>query len=247
MVMSELIFAQPCVSSDIILISDARLFFQPGKNRDGYFASEDLLAQVSNAVDIFELKTSGFVTGLFMFDNAPSHQKRAPNALSARHMVKAPTKDWTPHKGGPWMRDGTFSDGRKQPFYFPNNHPEMPGWFKGMELIIRERGLWPEGGLNAQYKGFKCEPDQTNCCCRRLLFNQPDFIAQKSQLEEYITQRGHLCDFYPKFHPELNFIEQYWGASKFDYRTTQKTNNITEMQENVKSCLDRVPLIKIRR
>jgi len=37
-----------------------------------------------------------------------------------------------------------------QDLYYPNDHPEMPEWFKGMEQIIRERGLWPENGLNAQ-------------------------------------------------------------------------------------------------
>jgi hypothetical protein len=40
---------------------------------------------------------------------------------------------------------------------------------------------------------------------------QPDFVSQKSQLEEFVTSRGHICDFYPKYHCELNFIEQYWG------------------------------------
>ena len=76
----------------------------------------------------------------------------------------------------------------------------MPGWFKGMENIIKERGLWPEKGLNAQCEGFKCESGKVDCCCRRLLFSQPDFVNQKSHLEELITSRGHICDFYPKYH-----------------------------------------------
>ncbi|TFK23541.1 hypothetical protein FA15DRAFT_745030 [Coprinopsis marcescibilis] len=63
----------------------------------------------------------------------------------------------------------------------------MPGWFKGMEVIIRERGLWPYSELNAQCKGFKCVPGKTDCCCRRLLFTQPDIINQKSPLEELVT------------------------------------------------------------
>ena len=36
----------------------------------------------------------------------------------------------------------------------------MPGWFKGMEQIIQECGLLPNGGLLAQCEGFKCEFDQ---------------------------------------------------------------------------------------
>ena len=59
------------------------MFFKAGKNRDGYFDANDMLQQVENAINIFESKTNGFTTGLFLFDNAPSHQKRAPDALSA--------------------------------------------------------------------------------------------------------------------------------------------------------------------
>ena len=102
------------------------------------------MRQVDLAINIFESKTNGTATGLFLFDNAPSHQRRAPNALSARKMVKGPSPNWTHRKGGPQMRPGTLPDGTSQDFYFPDNHPEYPKWFKGMEVIIHERGLWPE-------------------------------------------------------------------------------------------------------
>jgi len=120
------------------------------------------------------------------------------------------------------MQHGMLPDGSLQPLYFPDDHPTMPGWFKGMKRIIKECGLWLEGGLNAQCKGFKCKPDRRDCCCQRLLFTQSNFTSQKSQLEEYITSQGHICDFYPKFHCELNFIEQYWGAVKWRYRSSPK-------------------------
>jgi len=71
------------------LSREARILFKPGLNRDGYFTADDLLRQVDFAIDIFEGKTKGFAQGLFLFDNAPSHQKRAPNALSARKMAKS--------------------------------------------------------------------------------------------------------------------------------------------------------------
>lgn len=44
---------------------------------------------------------------------------------------------------------------------------------------------------------------------------------------------------------ELNFIEMYWGAAKFRYRTTPRTTNIDEMEGNVKKCLDEVPQLAI--
>ena len=120
-------------------------------------------------------------------------------------------------------------------------------------LVIRsdnrfnKRSLWPEAGLLAKCKGFKCEPGATACCCRHLLFNQPDFVAQKSQLEELVTRRGHICDFYPKFHPELNFIEQYWGLAKHHYRLTPNTNSTHEMEKGVLNSLDTPTVEQIRR
>ncbi|KAA8910137.1 hypothetical protein FN846DRAFT_1007167 [Sphaerosporella brunnea] len=38
-----------------------------------------------------------------------------------------------------------------------------------------------------------------------------DFKQQKTQPEEEILKRGHICIFLPKFHPETNPIEYYWG------------------------------------
>jgi hypothetical protein len=50
--------------------------------------SKHLLAQVDHTINIFEGLTNGCVQGLFLFDNVPSHQKHADNALSAHLMVK---------------------------------------------------------------------------------------------------------------------------------------------------------------
>ncbi|CAA7261900.1 unnamed protein product [Cyclocybe aegerita] len=227
---------------------EARILFRVGKNRDGYFDNDDLISQVDHAIDIFEGLTNGFATGLFLFDNAPSHQKRAMDALSAWKMPKNAHATWTHHKDGPKMRTTCFGEHSTiQDFYYPDDHPTMLGWFKGMENIIRERSLWPQRGLNAQCEGFKCEPGKTDCCCRRLLFTQPDFVNQKSCLEELITSHGHICDFYPKYHCELNFIEQYWGAAKLRYQNSPKTTDIKEMERNVLACLDDVPDVSIKR
>jgi hypothetical protein len=63
--------------------------FKPGKNRDGYFDLKKLITQVNCAIDIFEGKANGLAQGLFMFDNVPSHLKRANDAISASKMVKS--------------------------------------------------------------------------------------------------------------------------------------------------------------
>ena len=75
-------------SLSILKNRDARVLFKAGKNRDGWFGSEDLIAQVDRAIDIFDGLTKGYAQALFLFDNAPSHQKRAPDAISARKMIK---------------------------------------------------------------------------------------------------------------------------------------------------------------
>ncbi|KAF9556050.1 hypothetical protein CPC08DRAFT_642052 [Agrocybe pediades] len=40
---------------------------------------------------------------------------------------------------------------------------------------------------------------------------------------------------------------QYWGAAKFRYRKSLKTHNMVEMEGNVTTCLDEIPLLQIRR
>ena len=145
------------------------------------------------------------------------------------------------------MCSGTLPTREPQPFYFPEDHPSMPGWFKGMAQIICECGLWPEAGLPAQCPEFKCPPNCMDCCCQHVLFVQPDFTAQGSQLQELIESRGHLCDFYPKYHCKLNFIEQYWGAAKAQYCVVPQAKTVQEMENTVKECLDSVPLLQIQR
>ncbi|KIJ55781.1 hypothetical protein M422DRAFT_240406 [Sphaerobolus stellatus SS14] len=107
--------------------NEARIVFKAGKNRDGYFTADDLLKQVENAVNIFDARYQGNAVGLFIFNNAPSHQKRAEDALSAHKLPKKPTTGWTHHKNGKPMRNGRFTDGSEQQFYFPDSHPTMPG------------------------------------------------------------------------------------------------------------------------
>jgi hypothetical protein len=55
--------------------SEARLLFEAGKDRDGYFANEHLLKQTDKAINIFEAKTNRTMTALFLYDNAPGHLK----------------------------------------------------------------------------------------------------------------------------------------------------------------------------
>lgn len=56
------------------------------------------------------------------------------------------------------------------------------------------------------------------CCLLWLLGECKDFKEQKSAIYELVEAKGHKCVFLPKFHPECNFIERYWGAIKAEAR-----------------------------
>jgi hypothetical protein len=105
------------------------------------------------------------------------------------------------------MADGTFCDGQPQPLYYPDDHPHA-GTFKGMARILEERGYTNTRQLKVECPNFKCAPGATDCCWCWILFNEPDFVAVLSLLEESFSSRGFRVLFLPKFHCELNFIEQ---------------------------------------
>lgn len=65
-----------------------------------------------------------------------------------------------------------------------------------------------------------------------VLSSEPDFKAEKSQLQLFIEARGHVCDFLPKYHCELSPIESKWGRSKFFIRCYCEYT-IKGMMENI--------------
>ena len=55
-------------------------------------------------------------------------------------------------------------------------------------------------------------------CAKRFLSIQPDFQAQKYEIEESITSsangKHHIVIYYPKYHCKLNHIEHFWCSVK---------------------------------
>jgi hypothetical protein len=192
---------------------------------------------------------------VFIFDNSPTHKKRSPDAPSAQRMPKN-----TPRPGGnnflvrtadekgnevevP-MTGAYFSDGQPQSLYWPTGHPRA-GWFKGMAQILTERGWTNTDKIRAKCK--TCDKTRTACCLRRILYNEPDFANPTSILERLVTSRGHGFLLLPKFHPELNPIEQCWGKAKRIYREFPESKGIAQLRRNVETALDSVTLDDIRR
>lgn len=245
---------------------EARVLFKVGVNREGYFTNNDILAQVQKSMDILE-KHYPDDDHVFIFDNATTHTKRADNALSARNMPKGTSK-----KGSNWgvetavrdfngkpmygtnrkmmkmkirMKDGQLPDGSPQPLYFTSG--ENKGLFKGMAVILEECGLTDEAKLPRECPRFKCPEGATRCCSRRVLYNQPDFVAERSLLEVECEKRGFQVIFLPKFHCELNFIEQCWGYAKHIYRHYPASSKEADLERNLISSLESIPLVSMRR
>ena len=75
---------------------------------------------------------------------------------------------------------------------------------------------------------------------------QPDFLAQKSSVQEVIEDAGYLCIFLPKFHCELNFIEFFWGAVK-RYLCEHCDYTFEGLKANLPKVLASVQLSKIQK
>ncbi|KAF9035602.1 hypothetical protein BJ165DRAFT_1562433 [Panaeolus papilionaceus] len=247
-----------------------QVLFRAGKGREGYFDNDDVRAQLRTAMEICK-ENWPEIDHVFIFDNAKTHTKRAEGALSALKMPKGPSAvfgvdvndlgedgklqyvtDGSILKKRVPMSNGKFSNGREQPFYFPSNpesdHP-LAGQFKGMANILWERGFKNAHQLKAQCskKFTDCPPGRTDCCCRCLLYNQPDFAEGESILETDAKEFGYQLILLPKFHCELNPIEQCWGYAKRKYRMLPASSKDEDLERNVVSCMDDIPLLTIRR
>ena len=247
---------------------EARVLFKAGKGREGYFTNADIRKHAHSAMNILD-KHCPSERHVFVFDNATTHLKRADDALSARKMSKKPTKPGNPFfgvernkmgaNGKPiYASDGTLVKekvsmagallpGMPQSLYFSPDHTQ-PGTFKGMQIILEERGFINLAGVRSECKDFKCvDKKAERCCLRRMLFNQPDFTDVEPLLQTECRLRGYQVVFLPKFHPELNFIEQCWGFAKRRYRLNPPSPREADLERNMVAALDSVPLTTMRR
>jgi hypothetical protein len=206
---------------------------------------------------------------VLIFDNATTHLKCPEGALSALKMTKGPSPNFMvevndlDHNGkaqyapnGKFLKkkipigNGKLPNGDEQAFYYPNDptHP-YAGQFKGMATILEECGFTEARKWKAQCgkKFSDCRAGEADCCCHQKLFNQPDFVGVESILETEAREKGYKVLFLPKFHCELNFIEQCWGASKRAYRLKPASSSEADLEMNMVSCLDEVSVISMRR
>ena len=82
--------------------------------------------------------------------------------------------------------------------------------------------------------------------CKHLLMSQPEFLAQKTALEESCEAAGHVVLMLPKCHLELNPIEQFWAAVKDCLRRVCGHTG-PDLTKNVPESIRRVPLAQVQR
>lgn len=229
-------------------------FLEYGK--DNYWNGDKMVDHaIKVAAHIFPYAFPG-CQGLFAFDNASNHCSFAADALVASKMNLKP--------GGsqPLMRPGYIhSQNRPQSMVFPEEHPDIPsrlwGKPKGIEQVLRERGLWRTRRSDGLLFCLQCpttdgrpsckEVDvEGGCCARAVMAAEQDFREQKGRLEEELNKLGYEVIFYPKFHCELNFIERYWCACKH-YTREHCVYTFKGLQEQLPTALQSVGTAAINR
>ena len=80
---------------------------------------------------------------------------------------------------------------------------------------------------------------------RETLKKHPDFKNEKSMIEHFLVQKGHIPIFLPKFHPELNPIERVWAQFK-RYTKAHCNYSIQSLRKNIPTSYDSVTLENIQ-
>ncbi|QRV83075.1 DDE superfamily endonuclease [Ceratobasidium sp. AG-Ba] len=240
--------------------NDAKVIFRAGKQRDGWFGTTNVVDQLSRAMSIVKEQYPN-EDHIFVFDNATIHTKLPENAPNVNRMTLGPSQKVKGEEAG-LLGDkikidyapAILPDGTVQQLYYPMNHPiaKLQGAFKGMASILEERGVPNARKLklvcaatDSNKQG--CPPNSTNCCARRTMMNQPDILAQKSILQIQAAAEGFSIMYLPKYHCELNPIEQCWGAAKRVYRDSPSSSSEADLRQNMLRALDSVKLESIRR
>jgi hypothetical protein len=237
----------------------ARVIINPGASRDGWWKSDDMVNQlVQKAIPLFEHLHPN-CKGIFCFDQSSNHNAYASDTL-------IPTKLNLSGKGKQRKCHATWfiQDGLKisQDMQDENGEP------KGLRSILQERNLWINGlrltctkkqskeeensDSDCDYNEAEAPPTLSGidsfpvCCARHRIASQPDFLAEKTRLQQVVEATGkHEFLLYPKFHCECNFIERVWGEAKREARAGCDYK-FTSLKKRVPEILDNIPIKHVR-
>ncbi|KAH9071006.1 hypothetical protein EDB83DRAFT_2221343, partial [Lactarius deliciosus] len=204
-------------------LPEASQTLEYGKNYDRYWNGELFVKQLAERIiPAFERAYSPSYQALIMVDNSQGHSAYSVDALLTSRMNMKPGGKQAKMQDG-WHVQNSVQVAQKM--CFPSDHAKFPGEPKGMRQVLMERGLWRDKLVmkcgsrskkrdNGPEPVARCRSGVTDCCAKHILDSQPNFMEQKSLVQEVIDKAGHLCVFLPKFHCELNFIKFFWGTVK---------------------------------
>lgn len=199
----------------------ARTLLEYGEAREGYWTSDKFMEQMEKAVKIAETKypkQDGWRL-VWVFDHSSCHAAMAEDSLDATKMNVKP--------GGKQrvMRDGWWA-GKPHPMNFRNGVP------KGLRVVLEERGI-NTSSLNGEEM-------------REILASHPDFKYEKSRIERFLSDRGHIVYLLPKYHCELNPIERVWAQAK-RYARGHCKYSLPSLRNTVVPALESVPLESMKK
>ena len=211
-----------------------------GRQKEGYWNADRMSDAFNKAMDIFE-KHYPYAIGVFFFDWSSCHTKVAENTPNANAMNVNPdgkqscTRDTT-YKGK--IQSLVFKAGdiynRKK--LLPGD--ELIGKAKGLKQVLKERGLWVDGMTQKH--------DNPKLNMVNVLQQCHDFANPPTFLHDLAAGRGHMVKFLPKFHCELNPIEQVWSVVKQTLKA-QCSYNFKDMKKALPFILDTLDHEKCRR
>lgn len=203
-----------------------------GANREGYWDSLKMKEQFELAIKIFNLLHPN-KQALFAFDNSSNHGIPPDDALLVSKMNL--NDGWKTYKGlncDTPMRDGWFinRNGERVNQCMINRN----GVQKGIRHVLIERELW--------HSDMKL-PEAS-----KLLSQQPDFLEEKDRtmLQDMAEKSGHKLIYFPKFHPEFNFIERYWGLAKH-FARKNCNYSMTALEKTLPAALSSIEVDTIRK
>ncbi|KAJ3858435.1 hypothetical protein EV359DRAFT_69018 [Lentinula novae-zelandiae] len=166
------------ICSTVGWLKGASQSMEYGKNYEGYWNGEIFLKE--KIIPVFEEVHGPGYQALIMVDNSQGHSAYAEDALlTSRMNVGSGGKQARLRNGWYLNSSGTRVS---QSMVFPKSHPEYLNQPKGIKQILSERGIPGVGSFRGKCK--KCDTDSLECCCKKILENQPDFLGQMSLVEE---------------------------------------------------------------
>jgi len=181
-----------CTSPTGLRTQEAWVIFKAGKKLWWIFWLCRFVAQTEKVIELFEDNFSGTAVAAFGFDNALVTRNVLTMLVSSSH-AQIPKKVAWKH-GQCKMRRAHFQMGPPQ-LLLSRESPRYARVVQRYESYSWGARFLEQGNLQAECQISSVKTQQGPCCCCWILFNQPDFQAQKPVCFELVEANGHIAFF----------------------------------------------------